>query len=599
MVSQPGVVQPPTFSVIVPVFHPRPDHLAHCIRSVLDQTFGLWELLLVPDGPQPPVVESVLAAFAADDHRISILPSDRRLGISGASQRALDSATYDFVALVDNDDLLSPDALGAFAAELSRFDDVDMAYSDEDKLEAETGNRIQPFHKPGFSPERLRTQMYLGHLLVVRRELAVTVGGFRSEFDGAQDHDLALRVAEQARRVVHIPRLLYHWRQSPESTAMDNGAKDWAFDAGARAVNDHLDRIRFPATAHRLDDDPGVIGLTPALVDEPPVSVVIPTGAAAKLVHGVETVLVEQAVSSLIERTDYDNLELVIVCDSATPDDAVAAIERRCCGIGHRLVRDHRPFNFARACNLGALRASGRILVFLNDDTEIVNDDWLRRLVMYAARPEIGAAGAKLLYGDGRIQHAGVWSRSTGPSHRYAGFSASHPGQFRALRTAQNCLAVTAACLAVERSKFDQVGGFSAHYPLAYNDVDFCLKLLHVGYRNVVDGHTVVVHHESASRNPTVRDWEIEQLRRRWGRLLNRDPYDNPCNLAFGVEEYPGSPIDVIEAKIANGDIDITGRSWPGDDTFTLGAGRPIMVVGPTADVGETPIAAAAGAGSI
>jgi GT2 family glycosyltransferase len=567
--------QPPRFSVIVPVFHPEPDHLGACIRSVTDQTYHGWELLLVADGPQPLPVETILVEFAASDPRIKVMHNDEAQGIAAATQRGLVAARHQYLALLDHDDVLSLDALGAFAAELARFDDVDLAYSDEDKIDAESGKRKHAFYKPAFSPERLRTQMYLGHLMVVRRELALAVGGFRSEFDGAQDHDLALRVAERARRVVHLPRLLYHWRESESSTALDDQAKDWAFDAGVRAVADHLARTAFPAVASRRPEDPGVVHLEPSLTDEPVVSVIIPTGAASKLVHGVDTVLVEQALSSLIERSSYSRIEVVVVCDAETTPEAMAAIEAECAPIPHRLIRDRRPFNFANACNLGAIRAEGDVLVFLNDDTEVVMPQWLERLVMYATRPDIGAVGARLLYGDGRIQHAGVWSRATGPSHRYAGFPTDHPGNFRALRTAQNCLAVTAACLAVERDKFEEIGGFSPQYPLSYNDVDLCLKLLHRGYRNVVDCATVVTHHESASRNPTVRDWEIDQLRRRWGRLLNRDPYDNPCNLGFGVEEYPGSPIDVIEAKIDRGEIDITGRSWPGDDTFRLGTRSP------------------------
>lgn len=564
-------VQPPRFSVIVPVFRPAPGHLGACIRSVVDQTYHGWELVLIADGPQPAAIKAIMVDVAASDPRIKVVHNDHALGIAAASQRGLEAARHEYVALLDHDDVLSIDALGAFAAELARFDDVDLAYSDEDKIDVGSGERKHAFYKPAFSPERLRTQMYLGHLMVLRRELVLAVGGFRSGFDGAQDHDLALRVAERARRVVHLPRLLYHWRESESSTALDDQAKDWAFDAGVRAVADHLTRIGFPAVASRRPEDPGVIHLEPALTDEPLVSVIIPTGAASKLVHGMDTVLVEQALSSLIERSTYPRIEVVVVFDAETGSDAISAVETRCGPVRHRLIQDRRRFNFANACNLGAIRAGGEVLVFLNDDTEVVMANWLERLIMYATRPDIGAVGARLLYGDGRIQHAGVWSRATGPSHRYAGFPTDHPGNFRALRTAQNCLAVTGACLAVERHKFEQVGGFSPYYPLSYNDVDLCLKLLQRGYRSVVDCATVVTHHESASRNPTVRDWEIEQLRRRWGRLLNRDPYDNPCNLAFGVEEYPGSPIDVIEAKIESGEIDITGRSWPGDDTFQLG----------------------------
>ncbi len=461
---------------------------------------------------------------------------------------------------------------GAFAAELGRFDDVDLAYSDEDKIDHSTGERKMPFYKPGFSMERLRCQMYLGHMLVLRRSVVESVGGFRADYDGAQDHDLALRVAERARRIVHVPRLLYHWRESPGSTAMETDVKGWAWEAGSRAVNDHLVRSGFPAVGAPHSQAPGVTFLRPRLSDHPPVSIIIPTGGSRRLIHGVDTLLVERAVRSIVELSSYPNVELVVVTDSGTDPrlgDLITSVVAEASDESESdppttvVVADGQPFSFARACNLGAIRSTGSVLVFLNDDTEIVMSDWLERLVMYAGRPTIGAVGAKLLYGDGRVQHAGVWARGAGPAHRYMGFSGDHPGNFHALRLAQNCLAVTAACLAVERPKFDAVGGFSTLFPLAYNDVDFCFKLHKRGLRNVVDCTTEVVHHESSSRDPTVRDWEMDLLFRRWRTLLMADPFDNPCNLGAGVDEYPPPPIDIIERKAHQyHDIVLTGRSW-------------------------------------
>ncbi len=566
------------FSILVPVWQPDPTHLDECIRSVADQTYDGFELILVVNGPQPGAVDDVLGNWAhrplggSAECSVMRLPSNR--GISGATQAGLDIAGREFVALLDHDDLLSPHALGAFAAELGRFDDVDLAYSDEDKIDLHTGERKMPFYKPGFSMERLRCQMYLGHLLVLRRSVLQEVGGFRSTYDGAQDHDVALRVAERARRIVHVPRLLYHWRESPGSTAMDTDAKNWAFDAGSRAVNDHLQRTGFPAVASPHPRAPGVSLLEPRLVDHPPVSIVIPTGGSRRLLHGVDTMLVERAAVSIVERTSYPEIELVLVTDSRSDpglaghvatavSDAVADRGPDAPRTSLVVVADDQPFNFARACNLGAVRSSGSVVVFLNDDTEVVMGDWLERLVMYAVQSEIGAVGAKLLYGDGRVQHAGVWARGAGPAHRYMGFSNDHPGNFHALRLPQNCLAVTAACLAVERSKFDLVGGFCTLFPLAYNDVDFCFKLHEQGFRNVVDCTTEVVHHESSSRDPQVRDWEMDRLFRRWRLLLEADPFDNPCNLGVGVDEFPPPPIDVVERKAHQyHDITLVARSW-------------------------------------
>lgn len=556
---------PPIFSILVPIWHPDPDHLEACIASVLAQTTAEWELCLVLDGPQPPETETALSRAIGDrddDPRIRVHRRPENGGIAAATDDALSMATGEYIALLDNDDTLAADALGTVAWEIAPYDDIDLVFSDEDHLDATTEARINPFYKPGYSMERLRQQMYLGHLLVMRRALAVEVGGFRPGFDGSQDHDLALRVAERARRVLHVPKLLYHWRESPTSTALDASAKDWAYEAGVRAVASHLERTGFPATASRNPDWPGIIDLAPALDRHPSVSVVIPTGGTRRVIGGIDTLLVEQAVASLAAVTDYPDVEVVAVLDRASPPELGPILELAAGSRPLHVVRDDRPFNFAMACNLGAVRAGGEVLVFLNDDTEIVRPDWLERLVMYATRPDIGAVGAKLLYGDGRIQHAGTWSRHGNPHHRYVGYRRDHPGYLAALATAQNCLSVTAACLAVERAKFERVGGFATMFPLAYNDVDLCLKLSRSGWRTMVDCATEVVHHESSSRDPSVADWEFDQLRRRWGPVLDHDPYDNPNHSAHGVEEYPPTSVEVIEQRRQAG-ADYRARAWP------------------------------------
>ena len=360
------------FSVLVPVWHPDPTHLHSCIDSVLAQTYGGWELILVADGPQPDDVLNVLTRASAADPRITVLELAENGGISAASQAALEVASGDFIALLDHDDEYSVHALGAFAAELAIADDagvaVDMAYSDEDKLEYQSGSRKMPFYKPGFSMERLRSQMYLGHLLVVRRTVAIEVGGFRSDFDGAQDHDLALRVAERARSILHIPRILYHWRESPHSTAMDVESKQWAWEAGRRAVADHLKRTQFPAEAVASSVAPGVVDLVPRQAEQPPVSIIIPTGGARRVISGVDTLLVEQAVASLVVRSSYRNFEIVVVLDAKSGPELARRISDAAGDVPLRLLKDHRPFNFAEACNIGAVRSAGEVLVFLNDD---------------------------------------------------------------------------------------------------------------------------------------------------------------------------------------------------------------------------------------
>lgn len=561
----------PIFSILVPVWHPDPDHLMACIASVGAQTTDDWELCLCLDGPQPSETEValVVGVDGADD-RIRIHRRTENGGIAAATDDALAMARGRYIVLLDNDDTLAPEALGTMAWELAQYNDVDLAFSDEDHLDAGDGARINPFYKPGFSVERLRQQMYLGHLLVMRRTAAIEAGGFRPGYDGSQDHDLALRVAERARRVLHVPKLLYHWRESPTSTALDASAKDWAYEAGVRAVASHLERTGFPATASRNRDWPGIIDLTPDLADHPPVSVIIPTGGTRRTVGGIDTTLVEQAVRSLDRITDYPDVEIIVVLDANADPGLGPTLQLAAGQTRLHLVEDRRAFNFAKACNLGAVRARGDVLVFLNDDTEIIQPDWLERLVMYATRPDVGAVGAKLLYGDRRIQHAGTWSRHGNPHHRYVGYRADHPGYLAALATAQNCLSVTAACLAVERPKFETVGGFAPMFPLAYNDVDLCLKLAGRGYRTVVDCATEVVHHESSSRDPSVADWEFDQLRRRWGPVLDNDPYDNPNHTAHGVDEYPPTSVELVQHRVDNDGADYRARSWPPVDAILL-----------------------------
>ena len=552
----------PIFSVLVPVWHPQPAHLAACLDSVRAQTTAEWEVCLVLDGPQPQAVTDVLDV---NDDRIRVRRRQENGGIAAATDDALEMATGEFVVLLDNDDTLAAEALGTVAWEIENSRDVDFVFTDEDHLDAKTEERVNPFYKPGFSVERLRQQMYLGHMIVCRRSLALTVGGFRPGFDGSQDHDLALRAVEQARRVLHVPKLLYHWRESPTSTALDAGAKDWAYEAGVRVVASHLARTGFPATASRNPRWPGIIDLEPELIDHPKVSIIIPTGGTRRIVQGVEVILVEQAVQSIVKRSTYPDYEIVVVLDRNCDEAQLPAVQEAAASVDITFIRDDRPFNFSKACNLGAIRATGETLLFLNDDTEISMAGWMQRLVMYATRPDIGAVGAKLLYGDGRIQHAGTWSRHGSPAHRYVGYMGDHPGYLAALATAQNCVAVSAACLAVERHKFEEVGGFTPLFPLAYNDVDLCLKLSRSGYRTVVDCVTEVIHHESSSRDPSVSDWELDLLQRRWGPVLHADPYDNPNHTADRVEEYPPTSTFIADLRDHFGESDYRARAWPSD----------------------------------
>ncbi len=411
----------PFLSFVVPVYRPDPQHLREAIDSVVAQHDPDWQLVLVADGPQPSEVDDVLDGY--NDRRIIVFRRPTQGGIVDASNDGIERSTGEFLAFLDNDDTVSARAVSAIRFTTEEHDDVDVIYSDEDKLDL-NGRRVDPFHKPGWSPERLRTQMYTGHLSVYRRSLVDQVGRLRAEFNGSQDHDLALRVTEIARRVSHLPQILYHWRQSETSTALDPSAKDWAFEAGVRAVQDHLDRTGVSALAQRDPNRVGVIAVNPRPEDFPLVTVIILTGGHRRTARGRDFVLVENAVRSVVEDSSYPNYEIVVVLDRNSTDELAA----RLLDIGRgrvRIVRDSEPFSFSDANNLAVSYAFGEHLIFLNDDTEIMTPDWMERFVLWMSLDGVGAVGCCLEYPDGRIQHAGVFSRKGEPSHRYAGFDAN------------------------------------------------------------------------------------------------------------------------------------------------------------------------------
>lgn len=549
----------PTFSVLTPVFHPEPGHFAEAIESVLAQTNPDWELVLVLDGPQPEEVHAVLDGIG--DARVRVVAREENGGITAASATGLDAARGTFVALLDQDDTLADFALASCQRALDAWPDADVIYSDEDKLDWD-GRRDEPFCKPGFSPERLRSHMYLGHLGVYRRSLVERVGGFRPGFEGSQDHDLALRTTEQAQRVVHIPQILYHWRRSATSTAAVPESKDWAYEAGVRAVQSHMDRIGMPARASRDHEHSGVIAITPALVEHPLVSIVIPTGGGSRIVTGERVRLVEVCLDSIVERSTYPDYEILVVVDDQTPQSLMDELTQR--GHGHvRVIRNERPFNFSEACNLGRDHARGEVLVFLNDDTEVVTTDWLERLVLFAELEGVGIVGAKLLYSDGRIQHLGLVCRGGGVGHRHCGEGAEIRGSFESFVVQSNLLAVTGACIAVRADRFDSVGGFSAVFPLAFNDVDLCFKLHASGFRTVFDPATVLVHHESSTRDPHVMADEFERMDARWRGYLHDDPYDNPAMRTYGFEQIqpPAALLEMRER--VNGAEQMRAHAWP------------------------------------
>ena len=504
----------PLFSVVTPVYEPPLDVLRDTIDSVLAQGHADWEWILVDDASPSPEVRTVIAEASARDARIRLIERQTNGHIVATSNDAVAAARGEFLVFLDHDDLLTPDALGRMARAIEERPEADYLYSDEDKV-GEDGECYGAFAKPDWSPERLRGQMYTSHLSVMRTDLVREVGAFREGYDGSQDHDLALRVSERARDVVHVPEVLYHWRAVAGSAAVEIGAKPYADDAGRRAVQDQLDRLGIAGTAHS-GREPGRYVIERRLDPSLPVSVVIPTIGQSATVFGERRVMVVDTVRSALEHTDHENLEIVVVYDTPTPPEVLQTL-RVLAGDRLRLVEYTLPFNFSQKINLGSLYASGERLVFLNDDVEVLSPRWLENLVGPLDESDVGLTGAKLYFSDGSIQHAGhgYWNKHY--HHPFRFWTRDEAGPFGELAVNREMTGVTAACSAMRRDVFLEVGGFPEALPSNFNDVDLCYKVAHLGYRTVWVANCELFHFESQTRDGTVRAWERHFVVRRWG----------------------------------------------------------------------------------
>jgi GT2 family glycosyltransferase len=515
----------PVVSVVVPVFNPPAAFLDAMVKSVLAQTYPHWELCLA-DASTAPHVRPVLEAFTRQDRRVKVqfLPDNR--GIAGNSNAALEMATGEYVALLDHDDTLAPFALYEVAVAINADPDADFLYSDEDKLDT-AGERVEPNFKPDWSPDTLRSRNYICHLTVVRRELVTRVGGFRAGFDGAQDYDLVLRATEQARRVVHIPAVLYHWRMHAASTASNKGSKNYAFENGKRAVAEHLARLGIDASVH---DGPILGTYHPIyhLRTQPLVSVVIPNKDHPDVLA--------RCLDSLA-KSSYANYEVLVVENGSTRPETHAYYSEIRRQPHVRILEWAKPFNYAAVNNFAANQARGELLLFLNNDIEAINPDWLEELVKLAVQPGVGAVGAKLYYADDTIQHAGIVVGMGGVAgHSHLNFPRTAAGHGQRLLYTQNVAAVTGACLLMPRAVFTDVGGFDEGFVLAFNDVDLCLQVLAKGYRVVWTPGAELYHLESKTRGPEDTPEKQARFKRefdlfhaKWGTFLKSgDPYYSP-----------------------------------------------------------------------
>lgn len=500
----------PWISVLVPVCDPAPEHLLAALASLEAQTYRGFELILVDDASRDPEVRGLLAQAPG-----TLVERETRGGISRTLNAGLEVARGEWICVLDHDDTLSPHALAWLALRAEEVPDADLIYSDEDKLDP-SGARVEPFYKPQWSPDLLLSINYLCHLCALRRSLVEEVGGFRPETDGAQDYDLFLRVAPRARRIEHVPRLLYHWRQAPGSTAADPAAKPYAQGAGQRALEDALSAwglgersvTLVPRGGYRLGgrERGWRVTILIATRDRPD--------------------LLGPCLESVRRQTRHAEVEVLIVDNGSTTPAGLAAL-RAAEAQGARVLSRPGTFNFGWLMNEGAAASEGEVLLVLNDDTEVRSAGWVEELLAHLDRPGVGAVGPLLRYPSGRIQHAGVLLGVGGvASHAFIGRTdPSHP---RA-RLAGNVSALTGACLALRREAFEAVGGFDAErLPNSYGDVDLCLQLWEAGWRCVFVPSVELLHHEGASRGHVVDLAAEAALRARWGGLIDADPYGHP-----------------------------------------------------------------------
>lgn len=515
----------PLISIITPTYNTKPAWLNELVASLNDQIYTNWELCICDDGSSMADTLDCIRHLDIPKGKLRFVLTHKNRGISQASNTALGQASGEFVAFVDHDDLLTSDALYEVVRALNELPETDVVYTDQDKVDL-GGWRSEPFYKPDFSPEYFRGVMYIGHLLVVRRQLALDLGGFDTAFDTIQDYEFMLRVSEKTNHIHHIAKILYHWRKVPGSYADSLSAKldkDKLSLLQEKAVNSHFARLKLHAEAKRHPLIAHRLMILPSSDTEPLISVIIPTLGGDHL---------DSCLHSLFTTSTYKNLDVILV-DNNPSSGLTAAWAERYPDV--RVVPHDEPFNFARLNNIAACHAQGSLLLLLNDDTELIKTDSLSAMSMYLEQPDVGAVGSLLLYPDNTVQHAGVILGFRGTAdHIMRGFPCDCDGYAGSLSCAREVSAVTAACLMVRRDDYASVGGMIEDYTVVYQDVDFCLRLRGLGRRNIYTPQAVFIHHESKSRGVHYPMIDRALLLDSFGKMIAcGDPYYNPN---FGLE---------------------------------------------------------------
>ena len=529
-------VYAPKISILVPVYNTPQVFLKQMLQSVRKQTYANWELCIANANPDNEKVKQILEICMKKDDRIKVVNVPENEGIAQNTNRALDIATGEFIGLLDHDDLLEENALYEIVSCLNEKKETDVLYTDEDKVTTNLDEYFSPNFKPDFNLDMLRANNYICHFFVAKKKLIEKVGGFRAEYNGAQDYDLILRCTEQAQNVAHIAKILYHWRVHKESTADNPLSKMYAYEAGKKAIEAHLARCHTDGEVLQTDNL-GFYRVKYPVKGKPLVSILIPNK------DQVDTL--DKCLRSIEERTDYDNYEIIIIENNST-EQKTFDYYNQICNDKIRVVYWKKEFNYSAINNFGVDQAKGEYLLLLNNDMEVISRDWMSELLGHCQRPEVGAVGARLYYPDDTVQHAGIIIGIGGVAGSvFVGMKRGYTGYMHRAAIQQDLSAVTAACMMIKRSVFEEAGRLEEQLKVAFNDVDLCLKIRKNGYLIVYDPYVELYHYESKTRGAEdtkekVRRFqsEIEYMRCHWIDILkNGDPAYNP-NLTLKKWDY-------------------------------------------------------------
>ena len=521
----------PKISIIMPVYNVEKNWLKKAVKSVFDQIYKNWELCIVDDASTEKHIKRILSKYIKNE-KVKMKFLKKNIGISGASHEALSLATGEFVGFLDDDDELSIDALFEIVKLLNNSPHADLIYSDEDKLNSE-GKRVEPFFKPDWSPDLLLSYNYICHFSVYRRKIINEIEGFRKGFEGSQDYDLLLRFTEKTDEIFHIPKILYHWRKLEGSTASTHKEKIAHIENSIKAIQDAMNRRRIEGVVEK-----GInfnqfesYRVRRKLRNTPLVSIIIPTKDMVSFL--------QKNLKSIEEKTEYNNYEIIIIDNQSMKKETRAFFSAVSKTGNINVIKYKDEYNFSKINNFAVSQAKGSHILFLNNDTEVISSGWMTSMLEHSMREEVGAVGAKLVYPDNTIQHAGTILGLGGvAAHSHKNYSVNSNGYFGSLNTIRNYSAVTAACMMTRKRVFEEVGGFNEKdLPVAFNDVDLCLRMREKGYLIVYTPYAVLYHYESKSRGYDLNPNEILFMKNKWNKILPSDPYYNP-NLTLDSEDF-------------------------------------------------------------